>query len=104
MCLAKCLKFPEFEAGCAYELYAYNKKNVYLALRLSTDDGSSSDHHERLGASTVGLQSPQNRLFVPEMANSDGGRKVERDKRALYLEIRQVSSRHSFFTRTDFVH
>lgn len=28
VCLAKCLKFPEFEAGCAYELYAYKKKNV----------------------------------------------------------------------------
>ena len=26
MCLAMCLKFPEFEAGCAYELYAYKKK------------------------------------------------------------------------------
>ena len=26
VCLAKCLKFPEFEAGCAYELYAYKKK------------------------------------------------------------------------------
>ena len=25
MCLAMCLKFPEFEAGCAYELYAYKK-------------------------------------------------------------------------------
>ena len=29
MCLAKCLKFPEFEAGCAYKLIAYKKKNVY---------------------------------------------------------------------------
>ena len=33
MCLAKCLKFPKFEAGCAYELYAYKKKRVcYLIL------------------------------------------------------------------------
>ena len=23
------LKFPEFEAGCAYKLVAYKKKNVY---------------------------------------------------------------------------
>ena len=23
VCLAKCLKFPEFEAGCAYKLVAY---------------------------------------------------------------------------------
>ena len=30
MCLAKCLKFPEFEAGCAYELYAYKKKRVSM--------------------------------------------------------------------------
>ena len=28
VCLAMCLKFAEFEAGCAYELYAYKKKNV----------------------------------------------------------------------------
>ena len=28
MCLAMCLKFPKFEAGCAYELYAYKKKRV----------------------------------------------------------------------------
>ena len=25
-----CLKFPEFEAGCAYELYAYKKKRVLM--------------------------------------------------------------------------
>ena len=28
MCLAKCLKFREFEAGCAYKLVAYKKKRV----------------------------------------------------------------------------
>ena len=28
VCLANCLKFPEFEAGCAYKLVAY-KRNVY---------------------------------------------------------------------------
>ena len=26
VCLAMCLKFPEFEAGCAYKLVAYKKK------------------------------------------------------------------------------
>ena len=30
VCLAKCLKLPEFEAGCAYELNAYKKKRVLL--------------------------------------------------------------------------
>ena len=29
-CLAMCLKFFRFEAGRAYELCAYKKKNVYL--------------------------------------------------------------------------
>ena len=28
VCLAKSLKFPEFEAGCAYELFAYKKKRA----------------------------------------------------------------------------
>ena len=33
MCLAMCLKFSKFEAGCAYELYAYKKKFVYSEKR-----------------------------------------------------------------------
>ena len=28
VCLAMCLKFPEFEAGCAYKLVAYKKKCI----------------------------------------------------------------------------
>ena len=28
-CLVMCLKFPDFEAGRAYELGAYKKKNKY---------------------------------------------------------------------------
>ena len=28
VCLAMCLKFPEFEAGCANKLVAYKKKHV----------------------------------------------------------------------------
>ena len=34
VCLATCLKFAEFEAGFAYELYAYKKKNVYSEIML----------------------------------------------------------------------
>ena len=30
VCLAMCLKNPKFEAGCAYKLAAYIKKNVYV--------------------------------------------------------------------------
>ena len=37
MCLAKCLKFPKFEAGCAYELYAYKKRRVVGISFLSGD-------------------------------------------------------------------
>ena len=29
VCLAMCLKFPEFEAWCAYKLGAYKKKSVF---------------------------------------------------------------------------
>ena len=37
MCLAKCLKFPEFEAGCAYKRIAYKKKRVHRVLGASYD-------------------------------------------------------------------
>ena len=31
-CLAMCLKFPDFEAGRAYELGAYKKKTCIMAV------------------------------------------------------------------------
>ena len=37
MCLAMCLKFPKFEAGCAYKLIAYKKKRVRLYVQLRND-------------------------------------------------------------------
>ena len=40
MCLAMCLKFLEFEAGCAYKLIAYEIKNVYC---IKTSDGLSKN-------------------------------------------------------------
>ena len=33
MCLAMCLKFPEFEAGSAYKLVAYEKKTCTRCLK-----------------------------------------------------------------------
>ena len=32
VCLAMCLEFPKFEAGCAYKLVAYKIKKVYVVL------------------------------------------------------------------------
>ena len=34
MCLANCLKFREFEAGCAYKLVAYKKKKTCIRHKL----------------------------------------------------------------------
>ena len=51
MCLATCLKFSEFEAGCAYELYAYKKKipvlmRFFIVNMIAIDHCHSQCHRE----------------------------------------------------------
>ena len=43
MCLAMCLKFPEFETGCAYKLIAYKKKRVSWSERWRLEKISMSE-------------------------------------------------------------
>ena len=38
MCLAMCLKFPEFETGCAYKLIAYKKKTCIVIRKMETGE------------------------------------------------------------------
>ena len=78
MCLAMCLKFPEFEAGCAYRLFAYKIKNVYylLPIVIITRD-STRDSVGRSVSRSVSRSVP---LYSWELKKRSGAKKRKRQR------------------------